>query len=108
FHDFSIGMCGRRKQYPTLRGTSKRTLFLPLRVESCYLLVMRTITHTQNSNNSVLKLDSAEVRDGVSSVLQKLPKTEAVAVMVLGDIGLDEYVMGPVRRISPEAPVPVV
>lgn len=28
--------------------------------------------------------------------------------MVLGDLGLDEYVMGSVRRISPEAPVPVV
>lgn len=29
-------------------------------------------------------------------------------VLVVGDIGLDEYVLGDVRRISPEAPVPVV
>ncbi len=29
-------------------------------------------------------------------------------IAVLGDIGLDEYVWGDVRRISPEAPVPVV
>ncbi len=29
-------------------------------------------------------------------------------LIVVGDIGLDEYVMGEVRRISPEAPVPVL
>lgn len=29
-------------------------------------------------------------------------------VLVIGDVGLDEYVIGDVRRISPEAPVPVV
>jgi D-beta-D-heptose 7-phosphate kinase/D-beta-D-heptose 1-phosphate adenosyltransferase len=30
------------------------------------------------------------------------------AILVLGDIMLDEYIWGDVRRISPEAPVPVV
>jgi rfaE bifunctional protein kinase chain/domain len=29
-------------------------------------------------------------------------------ILVVGDIGLDEYVLGDVRRISPEAPVPVL
>jgi rfaE bifunctional protein kinase chain/domain len=29
-------------------------------------------------------------------------------VLIIGDIGLDEYVLGQVRRISPEAPVPIV
>src|SRR5206468_2479120 len=29
-------------------------------------------------------------------------------VLVLGDVMLDEYIWGEVRRISPEAPVPVV
>src|SRR5580704_9221058 len=29
-------------------------------------------------------------------------------LVVVGDIGLDEYVLGDVRRISPEAPVPVL
>jgi D-glycero-beta-D-manno-heptose-7-phosphate kinase len=29
-------------------------------------------------------------------------------IIVVGDVGLDEYVMGDVRRISPEAPVPVL
>ena len=29
-------------------------------------------------------------------------------VLIVGDVGLDEYVLGQVHRISPEAPVPVV
>lgn len=40
-----------------------------------------------------------------------LKKTEVLKkqkLVVVGDIGLDEYVMGTVKRISPEAPVPVV
>ncbi len=41
-------------------------------------------------------------------VLDLLPKLRDRKVLVVGDIGLDEYVMGQVRRISPEAPVPVV
>lgn len=37
--------------------------------------------------------------------IEGLPKTR---LMIVGDVGLDEYVMGEVRRISPEAPVPVL
>jgi rfaE bifunctional protein kinase chain/domain len=37
--------------------------------------------------------------------LESLPKARLI---VIGDIGLDEYVLGDVRRISPEAPVPVL
>jgi len=37
--------------------------------------------------------------------MESLPK---VRLIVVGDIGLDEYVLGDVRRISPEAPVPVL
>jgi rfaE bifunctional protein kinase chain/domain len=37
--------------------------------------------------------------------MEALPKS---ALIVIGDIGLDEYVLGDVRRISPEAPVPVL
>lgn len=29
-------------------------------------------------------------------------------IMVIGDVGVDEYILGEVRRISPEAPVPVL
>lgn len=38
----------------------------------------------------------------------EIAKLKGQGVLVVGDIGLDEYVMGNVRRISPEAPVPVV
>ncbi len=37
-----------------------------------------------------------------------LPRLQGKKILILGDVGLDEYVMGEVRRISPEAPVPVV
>lgn len=50
--------------------------------------------------------------DQLKSLLKSLPRRiEAlpkVRLIVVGDIGLDEYVLGEVRRISPEAPVPVV
>ncbi|HEX4926301.1 MAG TPA: PfkB family carbohydrate kinase [Bdellovibrionales bacterium] len=42
---------------------------------------------------------------------QLLPKVDALKgrrMIIVGDSGLDEYVFGKVRRISPEAPVPVV
>jgi len=29
-------------------------------------------------------------------------------VLVIGDVGLDSYIVGDVKKISPEAPVPVV
>jgi D-glycero-beta-D-manno-heptose-7-phosphate kinase len=40
-----------------------------------------------------------------ASILEAFDKTN---VLVVGDIMLDEYIMGEVERISPEAPVPVV
>lgn len=39
---------------------------------------------------------------------QILAQIEKLHLIVLGDLMLDEYVFGVVRRISPEAPVPVV
>lgn len=44
----------------------------------------------------------------LQSLPQRLPQLEGRRLMVVGDIGLDEYVLGDVRRISPEAPVPVL
>lgn len=38
----------------------------------------------------------------------RLSELDGKKVAVIGDIGLDEYVLGNVRRISPEAPVPVL
>ena len=39
------------------------------------------------------------------SRIEALPRARLI---VVGDVGLDEYVLGEVRRISPEAPVPVL
>lgn len=41
-------------------------------------------------------------------LIQNLEAYKNKKVLIIGDIGLDEYVMGHVRRISPEAPVPVL
>lgn len=38
----------------------------------------------------------------------KLPEFDAAKVLVVGDVMLDRYWSGPTKRISPEAPVPVV
>jgi D-beta-D-heptose 7-phosphate kinase / D-beta-D-heptose 1-phosphate adenosyltransferase len=44
----------------------------------------------------------------VSHLLGVLDRYSGMHVWVVGDLMLDEYVMGAVERISPEAPVPVV
>jgi D-glycero-beta-D-manno-heptose-7-phosphate kinase len=41
-------------------------------------------------------------------VLAKLDNLKAPKILVVGDVGIDQYVTGGVKRISPEAPVPVV
>jgi hypothetical protein len=40
--------------------------------------------------------------------LAVLPKFKNKKILVIGDLGVDEYVDGLVHRISPEAPVPVI
>ncbi len=44
-------------------------------------------------------------REGLSKIIDQFPGKR---VLVIGDVMLDEYIWGKVRRISPEAPVPVV
>jgi D-glycero-beta-D-manno-heptose-7-phosphate kinase len=44
----------------------------------------------------------------MQSLLSKVDALSGRKMIVVGDSGLDEYVFGKVRRISPEAPVPVV
>ena len=51
--------------------------------------------------------DAARAAD-VDTLLPILDRYSAIHVWVVGDVMLDEYVMGAVERISPEAPVPVV
>jgi D-glycero-beta-D-manno-heptose-7-phosphate kinase len=43
-----------------------------------------------------------------TEILEKISKFKNKKVLVLGDVGVDEYIMGSVKRISPEAPVPVL
>lgn len=42
------------------------------------------------------------------TLLSRLPDLAGREVVIVGDSGVDEYTLGQVRRISPEAPVPVV
>ncbi len=44
----------------------------------------------------------------MSSLLEKTEGLRGRKLIVVGDVGVDEYVNGNVRRISPEAPVPVL
>src|ERR1700759_1829874 len=44
----------------------------------------------------------------LSALLSALDRYPGLHVWVVGDLMLDEYVMGAVDRVSPEAPVPVV
>lgn len=41
-------------------------------------------------------------------LLDQIPKLAGKKILVVGDVGLDEYILGDVRRLSPEAPVPVL
>ncbi len=43
-----------------------------------------------------------------NKLLESLPRLTGKKILVVGDVGLDEYIMGDVKRISPEAPVPVL
>jgi D-glycero-beta-D-manno-heptose-7-phosphate kinase len=46
--------------------------------------------------------------DFTAPLKRDLSKLDGREVVIVGDIGVDEYTLGQVRRISPEAPVPVV
>ncbi|MGZ3775564.1 MAG: D-glycero-beta-D-manno-heptose-7-phosphate kinase [Pseudobdellovibrionaceae bacterium] len=41
-------------------------------------------------------------------LLNQIQFLKGKKILIIGDVGLDEYVLGQVRRISPEAPVPVL
>ncbi len=43
-----------------------------------------------------------------SEILEKISLFKNKKIMIIGDVGVDEYIMGAVKRISPEAPVPVL
>lgn len=41
-------------------------------------------------------------------LINQIPALKGKKILIIGDVCVDEYVMGEVRRISPEAPVPVL
>lgn len=43
-----------------------------------------------------------------NSLIEKISLFKNKKVLVVGDVGVDEYILGSVKRISPEAPVPVL
>ena len=53
-----------------------------------------------------LRMTAAPASDG--ALASWLPRFADCTVLVLGDVMLDRYVHGEVRRISPEAPIPVL
>lgn len=64
---------------------------------------------SKNAGSTALPIPFFQVTSEVRSrLLDDVKKLAGQRLMVLGDVGLDEYVLGEVRRISPEAPVPVL
>jgi D-glycero-beta-D-manno-heptose-7-phosphate kinase len=43
-----------------------------------------------------------------SNLIRLVDQLGGRKIMIVGDVGLDQYVIGTVKRISPEAPVPIV
>lgn len=53
-------------------------------------------------------MDLLELKKYAENIGAKLPTLAGRKVLIVGDVGVDEYIWGEVKRISPEAPVPVV
>lgn len=60
----------------------------------------------KNDESKVTKMQIQKLDK--ESLLSDLLKLRSRKVLIIGDVGVDEYILGEVRRISPEAPVPVV
>jgi rfaE bifunctional protein kinase chain/domain len=58
-------------------------------------------------NNSAA-IQEASYHDAESALEQLIARAPGARLLVVGDVMLDEFVFGGVRRISPEAPVPIV
>lgn len=54
------------------------------------------------------RIEGEQLKSLLKSLPRRLEALPKARLIVIGDIGLDEYVLGDVRRISPEAPVPVL
>lgn len=67
---------------------------------------------SKSNSNTVSVLSSIPLvvpsEEEKKNLIKQVGLFEKKKVMIIGDIGLDEYILGEVRRISPEAPVPVL
>ena len=57
---------------------------------------------------SIPTVSTHELKRHYLDIKENIKALQGKKLLVVGDVGLDEYVMGRVHRISPEAPVPVV
>jgi D-glycero-beta-D-manno-heptose-7-phosphate kinase len=53
-------------------------------------------------------IEKAQLQTLLKSFPRRMEALSKGRLIVVGDVGIDEYVLGDVRRISPEAPVPVL
>jgi len=53
-------------------------------------------------------IEKAQLQTLLKSFPRRMETLPKGRLIVVGDVGIDEYVLGDVRRISPEAPVPVL
>ena len=58
--------------------------------------------------NNPTAISEASYHAAESALEQLIPLAATTRILVIGDVMLDEFVFGGVRRISPEAPVPIV
>ncbi len=58
--------------------------------------------------NQEIQFTAALLEPVRARIRENISQLKGRKIVIVGDVGLDEYVMGDVRRISPEAPVPVV
>lgn len=70
----------------------------------------RASTHNVSVPNSgwVMRGVGIMSAERVQRLMDHLPNLEGHGILVVGDVGLDHYVLGDVRRISPEAPVAIL
>lgn len=59
-----------------------------------------------SKHNKIFQLQT--ISHDKNYILEKVDQVKNKKVLLVGDVCLDEYLMGEVRRISPEAPVPVL
>lgn len=58
--------------------------------------------------NQEIQFSAELLQPARARIRENINQLKGRKVVIVGDVGVDEYVMGEVRRISPEAPVPVV